>query len=222
MKKADLATGVVYAYQTSPYDRPDPMVLLDSARLYSFTRVHGWDGPSTSQPLLKVSDATMPTKGGLGREAGSGYLAITPASPHQVESNGTDSLAVEDLLTVTTLEQVLALNQTQSLDFNFHVRLVNNRFLVGVYDEVVAERQRREQAQQQARQRRDENERAAAEALSTRMHALQPLVPGDFPSQTSVRAYDISDLGKVKITLTLDQVDALLALIPQAAPEAVH
>lgn len=205
MKKADLRTGVIYAYRTSKWSGIKPVVLLDTTVTYQFNSPGRWRGQDT---------AMVHPRPGQPASANIGYLALTIAP----EGRGRRQrpLRAEELPGAFTLEQAQALTVDQAGDFPFAFTVVNPRFLLGEYAAVLDREQAEAQRKNEARIRHNNLVSGLYVERNRRLSALEHLVPGDLRGQGPVDP----DLPytEQRVRLTLAQVDALLAQIP--TPEA--
>lgn len=194
MKKADIKTGVVYAYQRSAYGDPDPAVLVSTDLYTGRDRYDRGNGRSWCVP----AGDTKPGRDYLGRATG--YVIVVPAAskpdetPEQLHAR---MLAVTMAdLGATTDGQV---RKGDGLYFVILTRLVP---LVGLYDEVMAEREAQRQHDRELEAKRDA-ERSQREqriaAIIGRFSALGLTVSRDYRTP--------------ELTLSLDEAENIASLL---------
>jgi len=224
VKKSEMKTGVLYAYRTSKYDAPRPVVLLDTTRLWS-KRGSGY-GSDKTQPLFRHAhqQVNRPSGSDYGGGMDYGYPAVT-RRPARFGDEPT--VEAHDLLNVSSREEMATL-MTQRIPGQpeeVMVHLIDPRYIEGEWDDVMQARE-----DEAARRKHIENEaqaesQARVAAAQKRHDALVALgLPGTLekPQETLASRWG-SDWAPPKysttltrqVSLSMEQIDAILSLIPE-------
>ena len=236
MKKSEIKAGVLYAYQTSKYRKPQPVVVLDVTKTYvSGAAKHGKVDPLSPRWVERLDHRGKPmfSKGdAFSRDVG--FLAVgRGAARPGCEVPRPDSNYLAGLRKVTLADALgVRFGDTIAGTVLSEIGLVNPRFVLGEWDVVMGHLDAEAEiiANLSALNKAESDARVAA--ATARVKALRALgLPGtiDTPSEDRVWRSGVEKAaatysGNTKtITLTLAQVDALLSLIPEGAtiPEAV-
>lgn len=227
MKRSDLKTGVVYRYGTSQYDAPTALVIVDLGDWREVsppwhTRFH----TATEEEKAAVKHLSRYERHDAKQFGTKGMLAVTyKEHPRYRQEEVVEEFDVDRLLKVT-LEQVLTsrLGQETTLTrFGFPPQ-VTTRILEngrGIQAEWWAHKEAEEIAKQArleyARQQAEKSAQRVASAQARRA-ALQALGGplATVPDAAERKEYDGTYEQKLtrNLTLTWEQVDALLSLLP--------
>lgn len=228
MKIKDLKAGVLYAYQDSKYSGRKPVILLDVEHSYTH---RSRDAAGT---WTRRDDRTVSLHGTYGLHSSkTGFLAVVDS--YQGYDNRSEEVraAARDRMQQQAARILRnGLRESFALKPGAEVRLdaINPRFIVGEWDDVEGAAQIALQAAQERRAALDAESAARVAAATARVEALRALaLPGDIAQpeeswSTNYGGTGMPDDGKYSavvstrtVRLTLDQVDALLSLIPAGA-----
>jgi hypothetical protein len=202
MKKTELKTGVRYAYQTGEHRSVEEVVILDLDRMWRAER-RGC-GRHDDAPMYAPANPTLHKV--PSREVG--YLAVTKVAPahRPVSTKALLKITVKDVEALTFAHQAKG----------YEVHLVNPRYVLGEYDEVVQQQQEQQERRMQAEKNRQERRLLAQKMIRDRADLLVSLgLPGRTPYQ-SVPTYPPADLVDMPLSLTIRQFDALLERVRAA------
>lgn len=217
MKKTDLQTGVVYAYQRGKYDSIAPAVLVSLDLFQSNLSRYGRD--KTGEPSY-VPAGDRYTVPGSHFDTTVGYLAISNGSL-RYGGGPNDPTSLEALTTITLADVLRDTVQGGEDPQGYVVSLINNRAIVGVYDDVLGAKD----AKKQAADALFATQRAEAQALVDeatdrfdRFAALGVAIP--VPSVEEFGSYDDSTYTKkvrtenvLRVTLDSSTLDRILSLL---------
>lgn len=212
MRAADIETGVVYAYQTNEREDPYPVVVVD-------LRVHAQpQSPprlSNSLPLWTLMPEHVKPHGA--RHAG--LPAVTTKPPRMMRGER-GSMAH---LTKVTYDHVAA-SMTRSdyseavIGYSVYPVVLQPRCILGPWEAVSEKVAAEQELESNLAAIELDRKQALTDTKQSRIDALRVLgLPGeidDAPKPVSFR-WSKKKIGEV--TLTIAQVDALLALIPDGA-----
>lgn len=174
MKKADIKTGVVYAYQGRTYGDPDPAVLVSTDL---WTGRDRYERGRDSAPWCQPAGDRKPGRDYLGRATG--YVVVLPAGSKPGE---TPEQLHARMLAITPAD-LEATRDGQAGDGLYFAILTRLTPLAGLYGEVMAEReQRRQRDSELAAERAAEESREASRRadLIARCAALGVKVTRDY------------------------------------------
>lgn len=198
MRKQDIRTGVVYAYQRSEFDTPEPCVLLGTELRTGRGRYDRTDAWS------QASDAgDRPGKDYLGRHTG--YVALFCSRPF----SGRASARVAALMLAVTPDQYPAILETGVAPDGLCAEILTTLAPVrGVFEEVCRARSEKREQERRARKEADAERRAGwarAAALIARFDAL------GFALDTN---YDGD-----QIAITADEAERIAELLERSADQ---
>lgn len=218
MKKSDIVPGQVYAYRRGTYASYSAVIVLDNDTLYQAAyRGYGSDGG----PLWETARRQNQTSS---RDVG--LLAVVFQGSVFTQDADVNLWAAGPASQVT-LEQVLAMQwrrdraEKRAVDDSIDgltIHIVSPRYVAGLWSEVKgAERQAKEERRAREDLALRESRKRVARAQQ-RVDALRALgLPGLIPdaSEHLYSSASTTYSGNTRtVQLTLDQVDALLSLIP--------
>lgn len=224
MKKSEMKTGVVYAYRTSKYDAPRPVVLLDTTRLWS-RRGSGY-GVDKTQPLFKPASAhaVRPSGSDFGSGMDYGYPTVTRRPPRFGDE---PTVEAHDLLNVCSREEMATLmtSRIPGQPDEVVINLIDPRYIEGEWDDVMQAREDEAARRKHIESEAEAESKARVAAAQKRYDALVALgLPGTLekPAEHRVDRYS-SDWQPPKyattltrqVSLSMEQIDAILSLIPE-------
>jgi len=200
MKAKDIKPGVVYAYQRSKYSSPQPVVFLTSVapeHLYRTTsRYRSADSPA----FQKANSQAKP-------KLGTGYSDATVGYPAVIPYGG----AGREILTEVTLDEFKAATGDVDHLRDIEFRLVTSLgHIIGPYEEVVAAQAEKRAAEEAAWQAKRDQETASHDRAVDLITAL---------AAHGVKAGWGDTAGRTVLTLSLDEMDKLLAMLPTNTEE---
>jgi len=223
MKRSEIKTGVVYARQSSKYQEPIAVVVLDLARYYRKPghSETGW------YPRHDAKGSAAPNADKRWGGGGYGFLVVTNAPLSRFDPS--ERPPVTDLLDVS-LDEVVPVGPNAEVRPGMHSMVIAAGELLGEWDDVVgrraAERELEDDLDRIARAESAERV-AAQDARVARLRALG--MPGEMPPtdewERGGRGFETDTWSPLTfdtrntdgIRLTNAQVDALLSLIPDGA-----
>jgi hypothetical protein len=190
MKKADIKTGVVYAYQRNGTYAPQPVVFL-STDLY------------TDRGRYSANAAAL-TPALAGEKPGKDYLGRHTGCPVVLRAFDFEGPAedVAPALLAATLDGAIAGKLPAGVKCDVLTTLTRIR---GLYDEVLAEYQRQQDAEAQRR-------RVADDLLRGRRERAAQIV-------AQLEAFGVFATYRGHLELTLENAEKLTALLPDHKPE---
>lgn len=215
MKKNQLKTGVVYAYREGKYGVIEPIVLIDTDKLYS-SNIPTYGSGNPTSPLFglawQYAQGKTPTVG-----SGIGYLAVW-GNMRQFGKPEMTRDEIRAMLTVTKDEALARIiGEGSRIRPRADLKIVSPRWIIGEWDDVMqdVEDETARQALLAAEAKAASDKRVAE--TQERIDRLRELkLPGKIEDAVERKSYSkLSgyDGNTGKVELSLGQLDALLGLI---------
>lgn len=226
MKRTDMETGVVYAYQAGKHDVIQAIIVLDTTGLYAQTnRGYGRMTPEdAARPLHTKVEKRLGMRTTVGRYSDyrAGFLAATTTNPtsggYKRDHDKADPATLRDV----TLDQALThtygdrAHHKPLVGTQIWVDVIDPRFILGVYEDVMqADAEAKElEANIKAQEIADAEARMIAQ--EKRIDALRALgVTGKMPNPRS--RYSKSEGHTQSVVLSPAQFEQVMSLIPDGA-----
>lgn len=221
MRAKDIKTGVLYAYRPSKRHQPFAVMVVD-------LRVHAQDrsrpridnGPG---PVWRFMDNPHIKPGGALYD--DTHFGFPAAATHQSAALRGMNDPVGDIADLKSVTYDHVMSTMARDDFRkvipgttVYPMVVNPTFVVGEWEEVTERLAAEAELDANLAAIETARKQDLTDAKQQRIDALRSLnLPGTLDDATAVDSYSWSERSIDKVTLTLTQVDALLALLPDGA-----